>query len=119
VTDDKIVAFRSAAPSMRLKSLDWTDKRSQCKHFAVQVWSNEPILECCDCGAVVDPYQWIRARIAAWSNMEIDASFRVKEARAELEELKKTLRVLRAEYKDEKERREAETALMVLPRRRV
>lgn len=116
--DDKIVAFRPGVPSMRLKSLDWTDKRAHCKHTAIEVWQDEPILECKDCGAVVDPYRWIRDRCATWKRMEDEVDYRVKEAKGELKELTKALRILRGEYEGERERRQAETALMVLPPRR-
>lgn len=118
MSEDKVVAFRAGAPSMRLKSLDWTDKRAHCKHVAVQVWQDEPILECKDCGAVVDPYRWIRDRCATWKKMEDEVGYRVKAAKGEMEDLQKSLRILRGEYKDERERRQAETALMVLPPRR-
>jgi hypothetical protein len=110
-----VVSFRDAAPSARLKTLDWSDQRAQCKHRGVEVWMKEPILECKKCGAVVDPYAWIRERCSDWEEVMADIKYKRKAAESDLNEIKKALRILRAEYKDEAERRKAERALMVLP----
>ena len=117
--DDKIVAFRkSSEPSARLKGLDWNDKRTFCRHGAVQVWDKEPILECCDCGAVVDPYQWIRDRCHEWAGMVASVQYRIDAAKLEMVELKKALKVLRKAHGAAVEAGRAQQALMVLPPQR-
>lgn len=114
---DNIVNFRSGAPSARLKHLDWSDERTRCQHKRVEVWAKEPILECADCKAIVDPYQWIRDRCRDWDEIESTHKFRKAEMKSEENSLRKALRLLRGEYADVKERREAERSLMVLPKR--
>lgn len=116
--DDKVVSFRSGAPSARLKELHWNDKRALCQHMSVEVWTSEPILECADCGAVVDPYQWIRNRVKDWAHMENEAKYRVDDAKREIADLKKTLKALRGEVDDAAEANRVKHALMVMPPRR-
>lgn len=116
--DDNVVSFRSGAPSARLKELDWSDARARCQHRSVMVWAKEPILECQDCGAVVDPYAWIRARCADWSSLIAPLKRKKAEMEGEIAELRKALRALRGEFKDEAERRAAERALHVWPKKR-
>ena len=115
---DNVVNFRPVGPSASLKKQDWTDKRRQCQHVAVEVWADEPILECQECGAVVDPYRWIRDRVSDWDQITARQEFRKREIVAELNELRAALKVLRGEYADERERQAAKSALMVLPPRR-
>lgn len=112
---NNIVSFRDAAPSLHLKKLDWTDKRASCPHKAVLVWPKEPILECKTCGAVVDPYQWIRNRCDDWAMMRDAKKFERDQLQSEIDGLKKMLRLIRGEYRDERERHEAKSRLMVLP----
>lgn len=116
--EDNIVEFRTGAPSARLKNLDWQDKRARCKHKRVEIWRKEPILECTDCGAVVDAHQWIRDRCQDWAQVMSNLKFKKQEIEAEIDELKKARRILRRKYKDERERREAEGALMHMPPQR-
>ena len=113
-----IVNIKSAAPSARLKKLDWGDKRASCRHKAVGIWVKEPILECDDCGAVVDAHQWIRDRCRDWDQIQSGLEFKRNEVKREIEELKKTLRLLRKEYKDERERLATERSIAILPPQR-
>jgi hypothetical protein len=116
---DNIISFQSAAPSARFRKLDTTDagerKRQTCQHRAVLVWSREPVLECKDCGGIVDPYQWIRDRVRDWENMISAEKYKVDEIKRESEQLKKALRFLRKEFADEREKYEAEHAVATLP----
>ena len=116
--EENIIEFRAATPSARLKKLDWQDKRSRCPHRRVEIWSKEPILECADCGAVVDAHQWIRDRCQDWAQMMSNLKFKRQEIETEIEELKKARRILRKKYKDEREKREAERAIMIMPPQR-
>ena len=116
--EDNIIEFRVGAPSARLKDLDWKDKRSRCEHRRVEIWRKEPILECSDCGAVVDAHQWIRDRCQDWAQVMSNLKFKRQEIETEIEQLKKARRILRKKYKDENERRAAERALMVMPPQR-
>ena len=121
--DNNVVSFRAAAPSARLKDLDWTDKRAQCKHKNVEIWAKEPIIECSECGAVVDPYDWIRDRVKDWRHWHHAEFIKYKELKREREELQKQVRILRGEYRDEAERvaaeRNAARAIAVMPPRKV
>ena len=117
--DDNVVDFRAAStPSARLKEFDWSDKRARCPHKSILVWAKEPILECGSCGAVVDPYQWIRDRVSDWRSMVEAVEFKKRMAQEELDSLKKQLRLLRREYKDEAEKRRAEGQVAILPPQR-
>jgi hypothetical protein len=116
--EDNIVEFRAAAPSARLKNLDWQDKRARCRHKRVEIWRKEPILECTDCGAVVDAHQWIRDRCQDWAQVMSNLKFKKQEIEAEIGELKKARRILRKKYKDDREKRDAERALMHMPPQR-
>ena len=114
-----IVKFQAGAPSARMKSLtDDLAKRRCCKHEHVEIWMNEPILECADCGGVVDPYTWIRNRVTDWKQMVNAVEWKVRETKEELEGLKAQVRILRAEYKDELEKARACRELFVRPPRR-
>lgn len=119
---DNVVSFRAAAPSARLKELDWTDKRARCEHKKIEVWAKEPILECRDCGAVVDPYAWIRSRINDWRYWQEAERAKYDDLKREREDLQKQVRILRGEYKDEAERvaaeRAAARAVAIMPPRR-
>jgi hypothetical protein len=118
IEEDNIIEFRKAAPSARLKPFDGTEKHATCKHDRVEIWRREPILECADCGVVVDPYAWIRDRVSDWHHMVSEVEYRRSEAQRELDGLKEKLRILRKEYGSEVEKRRAEHALMVLPPQR-
>lgn len=113
-----VIDIKKALPSARFKSLEWSDKRTTCKHDQVEIWPREPILECSNCGAVVDAYAWIRQVCERWRDMEAQVRFKVADMKREADDLKKALRILRAEYKDENERRQAERALMIMPPRK-
>lgn len=116
--DGKVVSFRSLAPSARLKKFDHTDIRANCQHDRIQVWVKEPIIECADCGSVVDPYYWIRRRCSDWQRLHDGVTFQISEAKAELDELRAALKILRGQYRSEAERRRAEHHLMIMPPRR-
>ena len=113
-----IVDISTAAPSARFKVLDRDDKRLRCPHKRIEVWPKEPIIECADCGAVVDPFQWIRDRCADWKQMVASVDWKVADAKRELEELKREIRLLRKEFKDEAEKEAASRRLMVMPPRK-
>ena len=113
--DDKIVDFRKGAPSARLKTLDWQDKRSRCEHRSIEVWEKEPILECADCGAVVDPYVWIRRTVGDWKRIVDRHKWEKNEAEREAKEIKQQLRMLRKEFATETEKRRYDSAVMILP----
>lgn len=119
MTDDSnIIEFQKGAPSARLKQFEGTEKHVGCKHRRVEIWPREPILECADCGVVVDAHAWIRDRVIDWRQMVNDVEWKRDEAQRELNELKERLRILRKEYNSEIEKRRAEAALMALPPRR-
>ncbi len=118
MADDNVINLMDAAvPSARLKQLDWSDKRARCEHKHVLVWSNEPILECKDCGGIVDPYQWIRGRARDWKSIIDNVEGKKKLIEMEIADLQKALRLLKGEFKDERERQEAKRMLMILPKR--
>lgn len=118
-TGGNVVEFKVTAPSARMKQFDdVADKRRFCKHVHVEIWGNEPILECGDCGGVVDPYKWIRDRCSDWRQMVGAVEFKVHEAKEELEGLRTAVRMLRGEYKDELEKARACRELFVRPPRR-
>lgn len=118
----KVLAFRRAVPSARLKSLDHDEKRAACQHLCIEVWPHEPIIECATCGAVVDPYHWIRGLTLDWAEVERRRDQIKREAEREMAEIRQQLRALRGEYRDEAERvaaeRQAARAVAVLPPRR-
>jgi hypothetical protein len=116
--DGKVINFKTAAPSARMKQFDAADKRPSCPHHHIEIWHKEPIIECQDCGAVVDPYYWIRQRCEDWRQMEDAVQWRINAAKRELEELRVAVRLVRKEYKDEAEKRQAERQLMVMPPQR-
>lgn len=116
--EENVVSFRSASPSARLKKFDHDDKRQHCQHKSIEVWCKEPIIECTACGAVVDPYWWIRERCNDWREMVAAITWRRDEAQRELDELKARLRILRKEYATEAERIRAESQLMHMPPQR-
>lgn len=118
MADDNVIDFKQGAPSAKMKRFDGTEKHLSCKHRHVEIWRREPILECTDCGVVVDPWQWIRDRCSDWKEMLAAVEWKRDEAQRELNELKERLRVIRKEYASEIEKRRAEHALMVLPPRR-
>lgn len=124
MSEDKpanVVEFKSAAPSARMKQFDdlpELNKRRFCGHKHVVVWGTEPIIECADCGGVVDPYKWIRDRCADWREMEAAISYKIQAAKEELEGLRAAVRMLRGEYKDEMEKARACRELFVRPPRR-
>jgi len=113
--DGNIVDFKSSAPSARLKSFDRSAKHTSCRHKQIEVWHREPIIECQNCGVVVDPYQWIRDRCRDHDQMMNSLEYQKQALQGEIEELKKMRRVLRREYRDERERRDTERAVAVLP----
>lgn len=82
------------------------------------MWQSETVIECADCGAVVDPYVWIRARCHDWHQMLDHIQDQEKQAKAELEKIKKSLRLLRKEYESEVEKKAVESAVMILPPKR-
>ncbi len=116
--ENNIIKFRAGVPSARLKNFDWKDKRSRCNHPRVEIWRKEPILECVDCGAVIDPHQWIRDRCLDWAQLMSTLKFQRQEIEGEIVELKKARRILRRKYKDDREKREAERAIMHMPPQR-
>lgn len=116
--DSNIVEFRAGAPSARLKQFDGTEKHVGCQHRRVEIWPREPILECADCGVMVDAHEWIRSRVHDWRQMVSAVEWKRDEAQREINELKERLHMLRKEYATEIEKRRAEHALMVMPPRR-
>lgn len=114
----KVIAFRKAPPSSRLKRLEDDEMRLTCRHINVEIWAAEPILECTDCGAVVDPYAWIRTLTREWDAYEKRREDTKREVEREMAELQKRLRILRKEYQDESERCAAEREIAVLPPRK-
>ncbi len=117
MSDNTVIGFRSGAPSARLKAFNGTDPRPNCQHRRIEIWAKEPVVECIDCGSVVDPYWWLRRRCEDWKQAMQAIELKMNAAKQEVEELKAALRILRREYKDEAEKRKAETALMHLPPR--
>jgi hypothetical protein len=115
--ESNVVEFRrlDSSPSAQLKRLDITDKKRSCQHKKVHIWVSEPILECKDCGAIVDPYWWMRQTIGSWSSIYDGIKFQENEARKELEALKREIRKLRREFKDEAERQAPDREIMRLP----
>lgn len=114
-TPSNVVALQLPRPSARLKRLDFTDPRARCQHEKVEIWPNQPRIECKACGALVDPYDWLRKHCREWQRMEDDLEAERQNVRDEIEELKKARRLLRQEYADEVEKRRTERAIMVLP----
>lgn len=115
MTEEKVVDFRKAAPSARLKALDWKDKRSRCEHYRVEIWQKEPILECADCGAVVDPHVWIRKTVGDWARVIERQKWEMNAAKIECDEIKQQLRMLRKEFANEAEKHKYDSCLMMLP----
>lgn len=117
--EGNVVEFKVTAPSARMKQFDdVANKRRSCEHKRVEVWGTEPILECSDCGGVVDPYDWIRKRCRDWKQMVDSVKYNVASAKEELDGLKTAIRLLRKEYKDELEKARACRELFVRPPRR-
>lgn len=116
--ESNVLDLKAGLPSARLKRLDFGDKRARCRHRAIAVWPREPIIECVNCGAVVDPYEWIRTVCRNWEMMKNNQEIERAETAAEIAELKKALKVLRREYAGEAERRQLESAVAILPPRR-
>jgi hypothetical protein len=91
---DKIVPIGSA-PSFpdlqRKKHVDGDRKDPLCKHWKIYVWTREPIIECQDCGAIVDPYYWLRLTMDNWDNMHARVKFQVDEMKREQDALKKAI----------------------------
>jgi hypothetical protein len=112
-----VVSIRTAAPSASVREREWSDKKAQCEHKAITIDSSEPVIECRDCGAIVDPYRWIRDRCRDWSRWIDNEQYRQREMRDETKRLQAALRLVRKEYRDEQERRVAEREIMVLPGR--
>ena len=111
--ESKVVSIRDGAPSARLKFPDWSDKRARCEHKQVEIWAKEPIIECSMCGAVVDPYEWLRARCRDWHSLHASLEHKRDEISREIKQLSEALRVLRGEYKSEAEKRAAERSLHI------
>ena len=116
--DDKVVQFRSAELPSRVKRPDDPKRRAGCQHKRTSIWMDEPILECSDCGAIIDPYCWIREQATKWDQIQGRVDYARKEADREMADIKKQLRQLRGEYADEKEHQATKKALMVLPPRK-
>lgn len=120
--ETNVVAFRKDVPTASFKRLDADDLRATCQHRRVCVGMRDPILECAECQAPVDPYVWIRTLTREWDEVCRQHEEKKRSAEREIEVLKKRLRVLRGEYESEAERiaeeREAERAIAVLPPKR-
>ena len=112
MSDDKVVPFVPGVPSMAFRETATNAKRAFCQHWRIAVDGSEPIIECRDCGAIVDPYQWLRQSIRNW-----DAPIKTREFKleTEIENRKRALRILRNECADEAEKRIAARAIAVLP----
>ena len=110
---DNIVKLADFAPSLSVKRVDWTEKRARCKHRAISVWAKEPIVECRDCGAVVDPIQWIRDRCNDFDYLQAEKK-RLESDIAALQESKKLARAA-VRREREKAHRELDRQAMVLP----
>lgn len=116
--DSNVITFRRDVPASRIKRPEGNAKRQCCQHRQVEIWACEPVLECRDCGAMVDPYDWIRTLTHEWGDVERQHAYRKREAEREMAEIEKKLRALRGEFRDETERREASRAIAVLPARK-
>lgn len=112
--DDRVVPFVPGTPSMAFR--EHTDhKRAFCQHWRIAVDQREPMIECRDCGAIVDPYHWLRQSIRNWDAPIRDREAKIRQLDNEIEGRKKALRLLRKESADEAEKRQAARAIAVLP----
>lgn len=113
--DDKVVPFVPSTPSMAFKERGGDIKRAICKHWRIAVSQDEPMIECRDCGAIVDPYRWLRQSIGQWDGAIREREFKIQQLDGEIEGRKTALRLIRKEYESEAEKRRAERAIAVLP----
>jgi hypothetical protein len=119
--DDKVVPLTSAPsiPGLQVKRQTTAERKDPfCKHWQIWVYAREPIIECKTCGAIVDPYQWLRLTTDNWQAAQDRVKYQITDMERERDELKKAVRLLRGEYKDETEKREAARAIMVMPPRK-
>jgi hypothetical protein len=113
---DNIVSFRAAGASALFKDRQTLpERRLDCRHKPIWVYADEPILECRNCGAIVDPFRWIRDRVNEWKSMQAAVDWKIAEAKRELDGLRTAIRQLRGEWKDESEKRRT---LMIQPPRK-
>jgi len=115
MSDDKVIKFAPGTPSMAFRERALDAKKSLCRHWRIAVDSREPIVECRDCGAIVDPYAWIRQSIGNWDGPIREREFKIKQLDDEITNRKSALRILRNECATEAEKRHAARAIAVLP----
>jgi len=117
-TPDNVVSIHDATPSTGIKSLDWSDKRARCQHARVLIWEKEPIAECRDCGAILDPFMVLRRHCNYWRQMTAPLEAQKAGLEAEIAGLKKALKALKGEFATEAEKRAADRALHIWPGRK-
>jgi hypothetical protein len=112
---DNVVAFERDLPTSKLKPRN--PDKANCRHRKIWVSQDEPMVECVQCGSVVDPYAWIRAFTADWNAIQMSHELFKKAAAEEQAEIKRKLRQLRKEYASEAERLRDDREVMVMPAR--
>lgn len=94
-------------------------KMATCQHHDCSIDPVQPILTCDQCGALLEPYDWMR-KTMKWFGHSIKAgALRQKEdLERESQELSELIRQLRGEFKSEVERRRFEASPVVKPPKR-
>lgn len=110
---DNVVSLAAIKPFLQTKRANWSDKKSRCQHWHVVVRSDEPILECKDCEAIVDPFHYIRNLAGLWDGLMAQK----KRLEADIEALQESKKQVRQELRRERDKadREISRQAMVLP----
>lgn len=85
---NNVVKLQPRAAGVEIKRMDRNDKRSTCRHPSVWIWESEPIMECRDCGAMIDPFVWMRANFKKFDQQIADKIAERDRIAAETAELK-------------------------------
>lgn len=120
---EKVILFPKDRGRSRECKISQTTPRHQkmsvCQHHECSLDPVQPILTCDQCGAVLEPYDWMR-KTMRWFGHSIKAgAVRQKEdLEREAKELSELIRQLRGEFKSEIERRRFEAQPVVKPPKR-
>lgn len=121
MTDESnVVAFpKEAKPTLQAEPRDLTCRKRICGHSRCVIRELEPILECKDCGAFIDPYEWMRKNVRhIGATIKGGAEKQRDELLREAEELSKLVRQLRGDFKSEIEKRRFQSQVVIKPPKR-
>lgn len=121
IDESNVVSFpKEGRPAIRKELHNVAaEKKARCRHETCTISRYEPVIACDKCGAVVDPYEWLRKNIEHFGMaIKNGAEMQRDDLQREAKELTNLVRQLRGEFKDEMEKKRFQSQVVIKPPKR-